>query len=250
MTVEDDARRLRELVGTVPTNALSQLATEVERIGHACQQLIGQDDQIADAVGSALRLIQDATASLAQLQQAMQAAAARHMGQAEPSTHAPPARGPDPQPASRTTQVIAGPDGSRYPEQAAWCADVLPPRVKRGAQQRTVGYADGSYNRFTSGRDGTYSPQIRQGLIDAGFYPDSADFLSSHVEMKAATDMIMQGKSESELVINNRPCQAAGPMLPGCDEALERYLPEGYTLTVHGTTQEGEPFTRVYRGKA
>ncbi|WP_371878892.1 DddA-like double-stranded DNA deaminase toxin [Amycolatopsis roodepoortensis] len=90
---------------------------------------------------------------------------------------------------------------------------------------------------------------MQSRLIESGLSPQSAAFLSNHVELKVATDMIMQGKTESELVINNQPCQATGPTRPGCDETLERYLPEGTKLTVHGTTQQGEPFSRIYRGK-
>lgn len=35
----------------------------------------------------------------------------------------------------------------------------------------------------------------------------------------------------------------------GCHQTLERYLPSGYTLTVHGTTQQGRPFSWTYRGQ-
>jgi hypothetical protein len=36
----------------------------------------------------------------------------------------------------------------------------------------------------------------------------------------------------------------------GCHQVLERYLPSGYILTVHGTTQQGRPFSWTYRGQA
>jgi hypothetical protein len=46
--------------------------------------------------------------------------------------------------------------------------------------------------------------------------------------------MILQGKTDGELVINHRPCQPTRWLPVGWDEALERYLPQGYSLTVHG----------------
>jgi hypothetical protein len=130
------------------------------------------------------QLFQQARTSRAHVQQTMQAVASRHAGHIESSSGRPPPARREPPPTPKPAQVVSGPDGSHYPVQAGWCADILPPRVRGRARQRTVGYADGSYNRYTSGEDGTYSPQIRRGLINAGFSPYSAKFLSSHVELK------------------------------------------------------------------
>jgi hypothetical protein len=77
-----------------------------------------------------------------------------------------------------------------------------------------------------------------------------AELLGSHVEMKVATMMIMEGRERSELVINHVPCGSQQGDPRGCHQVLERYLPKGYTLTVHGTTQTNEAFSHTYRGRA
>ncbi|WP_184724352.1 DddA-like double-stranded DNA deaminase toxin [Saccharopolyspora phatthalungensis] len=45
-------------------------------------------------------------------------------------------------------------------------------------------------------------------------------------------------------------CPRLEPQPSGCDQVVERFLPNGYTLTVHGTTQDGKPFSKTYKGKA
>ncbi|WP_083822068.1 DddA-like double-stranded DNA deaminase toxin [Saccharopolyspora spinosa] len=51
-------------------------------------------------------------------------------------------------------------------------------------------------------------------------------------------------------MINHVPCGSQPGKKRGCDQVLERFLPKGYTLTVHGTTQDGRPFSKTYRGQA
>ncbi|MBK1785153.1 DddA-like double-stranded DNA deaminase toxin [Prauserella cavernicola] len=173
------------------------------------------------------------------------------------------ATGPEPDAAPRRTEAtptrqappdppgVAAPDGSRYPREAEWCVDMLPRRVRAGqAVDRTVGYADGSLTPLTSGQDGTWTPAIRQRLTELGFPVQTARRLGNHVELKAAAKMLLEGRQHSEITINNEPCRARSRMLLGCREVLPRYLPRGHTLTVHGTTQQGEPFTETYEGTA
>jgi hypothetical protein len=143
-------------------------------------------------------------------------------------------------------------DGSRYPLGAAWCIDDLPRRVREGRPgEKTVGYVDGSLTPFTSGRDGTWTPAIERRLADLRIVSRrTANFVSSHVEMKVATMMITQGRKRCEVVINHSPSGSQPNQLRGCDQVLGPYLPKGYTLVVHGTTQQGEPFSRTYEGQA
>ncbi|MGH3519338.1 MAG: DddA-like double-stranded DNA deaminase toxin [Haloechinothrix sp.] len=90
-----------------------------------------------------------------------------------------------------------------------------------------------------------------RGTTDEARLPAAAaKFLSSHVEMKVAARMIDQRVQHSELVINNVPCRSKGALRPGCHETLSRYLSKGYTLTAHGTTQGGTPFSHTYEGQA
>ncbi|MBK1786042.1 DddA-like double-stranded DNA deaminase toxin [Prauserella cavernicola] len=177
------------------------------------------------------------------------------LGAAGPEPGAP-ARRPEPTAAAtpriaRPEPEVAASDGSRYPPEAAWCAEMLPRRVRTGeGSDRTVGYVGGSFDRYVSGHDGTWSETIRQRAATLGFSPTNAKFLSAHVEMKVAAKMVLDGREHTELTVNNQPCRGRSPISPGCHEALPRYLPKGCTLTVNGTTQDGRPFRHTYEGQA
>ncbi|WP_139273997.1 DddA-like double-stranded DNA deaminase toxin [Saccharopolyspora flava] len=146
---------------------------------------------------------------------------------------------------------MTAPDGSRYPRAVGWAVDVMPRRVREGQGDRTVGYADGAVGQpFTSGHDQTWTPLILERARAVGLPARFAGLLGSHVEMKVATAMIQRGRRHSELVINHVPCGSQAGQRPGCHQALEKYLPEGHTLTVHGTTQGGEPYSHTYHGRA
>ncbi|SFT60115.1 SCP1.201-like deaminase [Actinopolyspora lacussalsi subsp. righensis] len=141
------------------------------------------------------------------------------------------------------------PDGSEYPPEAAWVADTLPRRVRPG--DKTVGYANGSFtDRFVSGVDHVWTPHIQERARGLGMSRWVIKALSSHVEMKVASMMIQRGQRNAEVVINNVPCGSRADQPPGCAQALERFLPGESTLTVHGTTEAGEPFTQRYEGRA
>jgi hypothetical protein len=141
-------------------------------------------------------------------------------------------------------------DGSRYPAAAAWCIDLLPSRVREGKGDKTVGYVNGLLARFTSGRDGAWAPIIERRMQRLGFDEDLADFVSAHVEMKVATMLIVRGHRLGELVINHMPCGSRPDQRAGCHQVLAPYLPSGYMLVVHGTTQLGLPFSEAYQGRA
>jgi hypothetical protein len=156
------------------------------------------------------------------------------------------------EPRSSATHAVRAKDGSLYPAPAAWCVDVLPRRVLEGQPgEKTVGYVDGSFTPFTSGRDGTWTPLIERRLAQLKIVSRrTANFVSSHVEMKVATMMITEGRRTCHVVINHSACGSQPSQLPGCHQVLGPYLPKGYTLVVCGTTQQGEPFSRTYEGQA
>lgn len=141
-------------------------------------------------------------------------------------------------------------DGSEYPEAAAWAVDLLPRRVRAGEpEEKTIGYADGEVGQpFTSGNDGVWSPVIEQRLRDSGERVDVARRLRSHVELKIAAMMGQRGRVHSEAVINHAPCGSQrGEDYRGCHGTLATMLPEGATLTVHGTQQDGTYYSHTYR---
>lgn len=143
-------------------------------------------------------------------------------------------------------------DGSHYPAASAWCADFMPPRVIIGTRnQKTVGYVAESAVPFHSGLDDVWTPAVARRMVELRIGSiQLVRVLRSHVEMKVATMMIAEGRKNCELTINHAPCPLGTPMQAGCDSVLERYLPKGYTLTVHGTTQEGGPYSKTYWGRA
>ncbi|GAA1232671.1 SCP1.201-like deaminase [Prauserella halophila] len=166
------------------------------------------------------------------------------------SDHPPATPAPAPAEPAPVPDDVA-PDGSRYPAAAGWCADLLPPRVRAGqGLDRTVGYVDGVLTPLTSGKDGTWTPAVQRRLATLGLPAPTVQRLGHHVEMKAAEQLVMSGRQHSEVVINNEPCRARNRVMLGCREVLPRYLPAEHTVTVHGTTETGQPFTQTYEGTA
>ncbi|HEX5405448.1 MAG TPA: DddA-like double-stranded DNA deaminase toxin [Pseudonocardiaceae bacterium] len=101
---------------------------------------------------------------------------------------------------------------------------------------------------MASGRDGTWTPDIRRRPAELGIRTTLR--LENHVEMKVAQLMIQLGERDGQVVINHAPCGSQRPMRSGCHQVLARYLPQGYTLTVYGTTRDGLPFSHTYEGRA
>lgn len=69
--------------------------------------------------------------------------------------------------------------------------------------------------------------------------------IASHVETKLAVHMATAGLTNVTVTINNTPC--AGPL--GCDTMLPVVLPDGATLTVYGTNEDGTPAVNTYTGR-
>ncbi|GLY52074.1 DddA-like double-stranded DNA deaminase toxin [Lentzea sp. NBRC 102530] len=148
-------------------------------------------------------------------------------------------------------EAVTAPDGSRYSSSSAWCLDLLPPRVVVNNDHKTVGYVAHAPIPFVSGRDDTWTSEIVRRMRELGIATSSQRrFLSTHVELKVATMMVMQGRRHCEVTINHVPCRAGRIQPLGCHDVLSLYLPKGYTLTVHGTTQQGEPLSQTYEGQA
>ncbi|WBQ03228.1 DddA-like double-stranded DNA deaminase toxin [Kribbella sp. CA-293567] len=61
---------------------------------------------------------------------------------------------------------------------------------------------------------------------------------AADVELKFAMRMRREGIRHAEIIINNRPCE--GQL--GCDELLDRFLPDDATLIIHGPNN----FKRMY----
>jgi hypothetical protein len=246
-------------------DALTAAADEVpvEAVASADQQLTATLESLQTIGGArSERLIQLAllmqeesrriTAELLTLRQQLHDAAAsrRASAQAPPPPTIPAPIGQTSVSASEST--VQARDGSHYPAAAEWCVDLLPRRVReREPGEKTCGYVDGRLTPFISGRDGGWTPKIEDRFAELKIVTkEFGDVVKSHVEMKVATMMIHEQRQHSELVINHAPCGSQPGKPPGCDQVLEPYLPKGYTLTVHGTTQQGEPFSKTYKGRA
>jgi hypothetical protein len=77
-------------------------------------------------------------------------------------------------------------------------------------------------------------------------------FLAHHVEVKAVMMMISNYARRGSVTINHAPCGSEPDSKTkfGCHQYLPELLPAGRTLTVYGTTQNGEPFEHTYEGTA
>ncbi|GAA4879955.1 DddA-like double-stranded DNA deaminase toxin [Saccharopolyspora cebuensis] len=157
---------------------------------------------------------------------------------------------PPDRPAPRRPPNAVGVDGSEYPADAA--ADVvnLPARVEPRSGQRTVGQVTLNgrpVGEMRSGND-AWSASVSTRLKRLGIALPR--IMHAHAEMKLAAMMIDTGIAEGMITINNAPCGSQPGQTPGCHQTLERFLPDGSTLTVRGTTEQGKPFSQTYRGKA
>lgn len=121
----------------------------------------------------------------------------------------------------------------------------LPPPVVKGTRTRTHGRIVGGgqpSKPITSGtRDDLYQDTQRY-LQENGM---GQTVIGSHVETKVAVHMRREGAQDATVVINHQPCD--GPL--GCDTLLPRVLPEGSTLTVYGTAQDGTHTKHTYTGR-
>ncbi|GAA2774810.1 DddA-like double-stranded DNA deaminase toxin [Saccharopolyspora taberi] len=125
--------------------------------------------------------------------------------------------------------------------------DELPPPVRRKSGSKTHGRwftPNGEEQQVVSGED-ELTDLANQYLVEAGVRRVPAA-VSTHVETKLAARMRHEGIEHAEVVINNLPCP--GPF--GCDRLVPMVLPEGSSLTVHGTAEDGSTYRKRYTGKA
>jgi SCP1.201-like deaminase len=75
--------------------------------------------------------------------------------------------------------------------------------------------------------------------------PGMNNHLRAHVEAQAAAEMRLNGIREAELYLNRIPCLNPASASNSCELMLERMLPEGAKLTVHGP----HGFVKTYVGR-
>lgn len=132
------------------------------------------------------------------------------------------------------------------PERIEQLRRELPSPVVPGAGQKTRGQwigPDGAAHPVVSGRDND-ADEADARLRDIGMPRKSAK--TGDVEIKLAMRMVREGIRHAVVLINNEPC--VGPF--GCDTLVPILLPEGATLTVYGTTEQGEHIHTQYTGGA
>jgi hypothetical protein len=144
-------------------------------------------------------------------------------------------------------QPTTSPPPSTEPPEVAAARTELPPPVVKGTRTRTHG-------QWSSSDAPADRRSIASGTRD-DFYADTQRYLQengmgqtvigSHVETKIAVHMRQEGIRDVTVVTNHQPCE--GPL--GCDTLLPRVLPEGSTLTVYGTTQDGRHTKHTYIGR-
>lgn len=102
---------------------------------------------------------------------------------------------------------------------------------------------------MVSGQSGADYERACERAWDSGIAPRPWTFDgASHVELKVASRMYDTWKRTRDaqhetIVINNRPCDI-NPL--DCEYVIDRFLPPGSTLTVHGP----DGFRKIYHGRA
>ncbi|MDQ3401777.1 MAG: hypothetical protein M3548_00055 [Actinomycetota bacterium] len=142
--------------------------------------------------------------------------------------------------------------GDRYPEEALPYSDDLPPRVRRGERNSPMtGHVllDGrDVGTISATRADVWTDEVAARIDSLGM-PDDMFALTNHVEMKTVAMMIRNGARYARVIINHAPCGSGPGLMIGCDQFLSDFIPKGYSLTVLGTDQNGNPFKRTYHGR-
>ncbi|MCE7000028.1 hypothetical protein LZG04_35215 [Saccharothrix sp. S26] len=158
-----------------------------------------------------------------------------------------PQRPPEEQPSTPPPARPAEPDPPVIePEKVEELRRELPPPVVGNTGQKTHGRwigPNGTAEPIVSGRD-EHAKAADARLKYMGLPGPSAK--TGDVEIKLATRMVEEGIQHATVVINNVPCVGRF----GCDTLVPILLPEGATLTVHGTNEKGERFRKRYTGGA
>lgn len=117
----------------------------------------------------------------------------------------------------------------------------LPPPVQPGSGSKTHGrwFATDHKGGEISSGDDQIADEVWRLLREAGLPRPGRPFTASHAEMKLAAHMRTNRIRRAEMVINNRPCK----LDYGCETLLGVILPEGFSLTIHGTNGYRQTFT-------
>lgn len=241
----------------VPVNP-EQIAAKIGVVAEKSAIAMVHFDQASSALSECLQMFSEATqgAGDREAQLAFQAFSecdpsalkhlvARAVGEAEAysrivmgsSAPSPPASSPPPAPSKPPEE----------PPEVRAARTELPPPVVKGTRTPTHGRwssadAPADMKPVTSGtRDDLY--QVTQQYLEANGMGQTV--IGSHVETKLAVHMRQEDIRDATVVINHRPCD--GPL--GCDTLLPRVLPEGSTLTVFGTAQDGTRTKHTYTGR-
>lgn len=238
---------VRRIADAVPSGEAADLGDLLERIRDQLGELIGTEHELTEHAGQLTTSAESVFRDLIALREALSATADHHLGSSGPAP-APSGRSAPVSASARPTVRAA--DGSEYPAEAG--ADVvnLPPRVQARSNQRTVGQVTLNgrpVGEIRSGND-AWSASVSRRLEALGLVLQRA--MHAHTEMKLAAMMVDTGATEGTVTINNVPCGSQAQQVPGCHQTLERFLRSGSTLTVRGTTEQGEPFAHTYRGRA
>lgn len=257
MSVGDVVEQLRQARAQIPSSRLAEAADAIDQIRHTLAELGSEQDDAVEAYACAERiaeLVEQARQVDATVRDKIETYLAQiggSSGTSEPAAPAAssPGSGSPGSDASGSAHSIEARDGSRYPVAAQWAIDEgLPARVERYSQRPTSGYIqyNGMPMAVRSGDD-PFSDMVDERLRAVGVR--RLGNLRRHVEMKVAAMQVRQGIREQEIVINHAPCGSEQGGRGGCHAMLEPFLPSGYSLTVHGTTADGKPFSRTYHGK-
>jgi hypothetical protein len=117
----------------------------------------------------------------------------------------------------------------------------LPPPVQPRTGQKTHGrvvVGNGASDAIISGDDSD-AEAARNALLEEGYPLPGQPIVATHVEMKVAARMRVQGVTHATMVINHVPCL----LDLGCDNLIGVVLPAGSSLTVHGTGGYQQTFT-------
>lgn len=260
MSLGEIAEQLRQAREQFPSSRLAEAADAIDQIRHTLAEIGSEQDDALEAYACAEQ-IADLLEQARQVDATVQAKIETYLlqldGSSGTSDPAAPAAGApssassgSTEPAQPAARHVTAPDGSEYPVEAAGVLPLLEPRVEVGSGRPTVGHGTiggRPIGEMRSGRDGL-SERIEERVRAVGIRTRRA--LGNHVEMKLASLLVDSQTREGTIVINNAPCGSEPGSFPGCEQYLDRFLPQGYSLTVHGTTAQGKKFSQTYHGKA
>ncbi|ADJ43933.1 hypothetical protein AMES_2110 [Amycolatopsis mediterranei S699] len=249
--VEDLAAAVRTALGKLSPASLEQAAGCLDEAVQALTQTGSQQPEMQQAI-SGLMSVAEGVTSVQQLVARASGLLTTYLdrlGTEQPADGSTSSSAPASDEAADTPQPDSNPlparDGQRLDrEQAEAIRAQLPPTVKPGTGQKTHGcWVDeqGQPQSVTSGQDNS-AAAVWARLQALGIPLSGPPTATADVEQKVAIQMIQQGRQHVDVVINNEPCRGRF----SCDTLVPIILPEGSSLTVHGTNG----FRKTYTGGA